>query len=249
MSEEWNAHLATRPRGFQLVPGPAPGTWELQIRTNRPTPDSLSTRFGEWLYHLRATLDGLTYALAVRDSGEDPPPKASSIYFPTFDSAEKFQQNRSRLSALDDETVGDLELIQPYHAVPNHLSNVSWWINELARLDRHRRGHAVRAFITSCRMGFREPVVGEPMFDGDVAVEVDEEHGTAIAIVTAPADLTRHEIQELVVDLDVQNIIDVPEWRHRATPPMSRSSLDFRMKYSEAWVADTVAHFEPQPST
>ncbi|WP_094680141.1 hypothetical protein [Rhodococcus sp. 06-235-1A] len=245
MSQEWNAHLATKPRGFELVHGPTPDTWEMRIKTMRPTPRSLSTRFGEWLYQLRAALDGLTYALAIRDSGEDPPPKASSVYFPIFDSAKKFQQNRPRLTALNDETVAELELVQPYRAAPDHLSNVPWWINELARLDRHRSGHAVRAFVSSCRVGFREPITGELRLDGNGAVEVNEERGTTIAVITAPPGLGRRDIQDLIVDIDVQNIIDVPEWRHRSTPPMSRSTLDLRMKYSEAWVANTLAHFRP----
>lgn len=244
MAEEWNAHLESKPREFRLVPA-ATGQWDMQIHALTPTPEKLSMLFGEWLYQLRAGLDGLAYQLAVRDSGEDPPPNPSGIYFPIFDSKTKFTKNRPRIGAMNHETVADLERIQPYHAEPSHLSNVLWWINELARLDRHRRGHAVRAHIRKFRIGVHPPAQCQIVLSGKSSVEIDEGNGTVIARVSAPANLTAPEVQELLVP-DVENVPDIPEWLNRATAPIDNSLLDFRMKYAEIWVMDAITHFQKQ---
>ncbi|MDT5258885.1 MAG: hypothetical protein QOD10_3965 [Mycobacterium sp.] len=68
-------------------------------------PVQLSTLFGEWLYLLRAALDGIVYHLAVRDSGQNPPPAERSLQFPVFldpakyDSADHRGNLRHSLSA------------------------------------------------------------------------------------------------------------------------------------------------------
>jgi hypothetical protein len=116
-------------------------------------PVRLSTLFGEWLYLLRAALDGLVYYLAVRESGQSPPPAERSNHFPIFTDVTKYDSpdHRGKLQALSDPTFAALRHVQPFNAQPDHRSNVLWWLEELARIDRHRRGHALAPHIVNAR--------------------------------------------------------------------------------------------------
>lgn len=73
--------MERHPRQFGLV-AEADTRWTFVINTIEPMPVRISALFGEWLYLLRAALDGAAYYVAVRDSGQNPPPNERSIYFP-----------------------------------------------------------------------------------------------------------------------------------------------------------------------
>lgn len=151
----------TATRRFGLLADAESGTrWTLVINTNEPMPVRISTLFGEWLYLLRAALDGVAYYAAVRDSGQNPPPNERSIYFPIKTDATKYDStgHMEALKALSNTTFADLRTVQPFNAQPDHMSNVLWWIEELARIDRHRRGHALAAHIVNVRVGLRPPL-------------------------------------------------------------------------------------------
>jgi len=128
--------MGDRPREIDVVRGETSTTWVFVVRTVIPMPVRLSVLFGEWLYELRAALDGIVYYLAVRDSGQSPPPAERGIYFPVFVDAAKYDDpnHRGRLKALSDETFALLRHVQPFNAEPDHRSNMLWWIEELARI-------------------------------------------------------------------------------------------------------------------
>lgn len=162
---------ATTP--FRLV-AVSEARWTLVIHTIEPMPVRLSALFGEWLYLLRAALDGAAYYVAVRDSGQNPPPNERSIYFPIKTDAAKYdsQGHRQALVAFSDQTFADLRSVQPFNAQPDHKSNVLWWIEELARIDRHRYGHTLAPHIVKVRVGLKPPLtlvnhhLPEPVTDG-----------------------------------------------------------------------------------
>lgn len=60
--------FAEHPRRLTALPGQNDCEWVFGVRTVIPMPIRLSTLFGEWLYELRAALDGTAYHLAVCDS-------------------------------------------------------------------------------------------------------------------------------------------------------------------------------------
>jgi hypothetical protein len=86
----WGQHVEQVPRRFNLIRSEPEGHWTVVLDTLIPMPVRLSTLFGEWLYLLRAALDGLVYYLAVRDSGQSPPPAEQSLSFPVFVDASKY---------------------------------------------------------------------------------------------------------------------------------------------------------------
>lgn len=149
----WNEYMERQPRRFRLVANTESDTrWTFVINTTEPMPVRISTLFGEWLYLLRAALDGTAYYVAVRDSGQNPPPNERSIYFPIKTDPAKYdsQGHRQGLIALSDSTFADLRIVQPFNAQPDYKSNVLWWIEELARIDRHRYGHTLAPAHPEC---------------------------------------------------------------------------------------------------
>ena len=59
---------------------------------------------------------------------------------------------------MSDTTFDLLRHVQPFNAKPDHLSNVLWWLDELARIDRHRYGHALAPHIDRVHIGVRPPL-------------------------------------------------------------------------------------------
>ena len=49
---------------------------------------------GDSLHNLRCALDHLVYAIAVHESGTEPPPDGNKLMFPITDTAKKMQSNR-----------------------------------------------------------------------------------------------------------------------------------------------------------
>jgi hypothetical protein len=58
------------------------GTGTLDVDQVEPLPEYLKLELGEFLYQLRAALDGAVYASAIQDSGRNPPQSHFPSNFP-----------------------------------------------------------------------------------------------------------------------------------------------------------------------
>lgn len=241
IGELWSEYIDRAPRRFAVEPAETPDTWTLLLRTVEPMPTRLSTLFGEWLYELRAALDGILYHIAVRDSGQNPPPAERGLMFPTFVDPTKFDDpsHRGRLQAVSDATFALLRHVQPFNAKPDHLSNVLWWLDELARIDRHRYGHALAPHIDRVRIGVRPPLTMTRDFmpQPPKAVPVDESEPLPFIEVQAPPDWDAREVQQhLDIGDAASSFLDVPEWLARCSAPMNGMDLSKRMQRCEEQV-------------
>jgi hypothetical protein len=242
----WNEYIEQVPRRFVLKPGRDDDHRIVAVETFERMPVRLSTLFGGWLYELRAALDGAVYFMAVRDSGQNPPPNVRGLMFPTFDNAAKFddKRHRGRLKALSDNSFDLLRHVQPFNAQPDHLGNVLWWLDELARIDRHRYGHALAAHADHIRVGVSSPLeVVEsylpPIPAGPIVVA--ETEPVLIIEVKAPLGWDDVEFQKhLVIDDGWSSFIDVPQWKSRTTAPLRGLTLDRRMYACEIFVLDDI---------
>lgn len=205
--------------------------WTLVINTNEPMPVRISTLFGEWLYLLRAALDGAAYFVAVRDSGNNPPPNERSIYFPIKTDPAKYdsQGHRAALTALSDSTFAALRAVQPFNAMPDHRSNVLWWVEELARTDRHRQGHALAAHIINVRVGLQPPLtlvkhhLPEPATG---RVPIDESAPMPLLDLEAPADFDELAVRE---HMDISKATENDTRCHRVGGQRLRTHVDDRL--------------------
>jgi hypothetical protein len=124
--------------------------------------NSLALELGEYAYQLRSALDGLIWDAITFTQGSEPPADANGVYFPVLVppiTSRKFEDCGFLKLPFPKQLRDWLESIQPYQAVktvghPDRgLETAIWDINDLARLDRHRRLRIVAPVITQLRFG------------------------------------------------------------------------------------------------
>lgn len=146
--DAWAAHLDTIPHtvGVEVDDD---GRGRIVFTRLREPPAKLSLILGEFLYELRAALDNALYAVAMIDSGESPPPKASALEWPICADERAWKSHRDRrLGALSAEIQDALHAIQPFQAqLPSW--NCLRILNDMARTDRHRAVHFVTSFASN----------------------------------------------------------------------------------------------------
>ncbi|SHY20070.1 Uncharacterised protein [Mycobacteroides abscessus subsp. abscessus] len=225
--------MNSSPRQFQLVGGAADGEWTLVLKTLAPMPTRLSTLFGEWLYLLRSALDGIAYHLAVKDSGQDPPPNAGQIYFPIKDTPEEYDdpKYRARMKAISSDTFDLLRKTQPFNMPFGIRAHPLWWIEELARLDRHRRGHVLAPHVVQSRVQIRDPVkLGKYHIQLDKPFPLDESADLSVLDVHAPPEFSEQQIIEhMDIEHALTGFLDVSDWQTRAAHPMDEVLFVGRM--------------------
>lgn len=88
------------------------------------------------------------YALAIFNTKRDPPPREATIQFPICESEPSFRSNEGRINPLAEKHRRWIEALQPYayDAVPGQTA--MYWVNHLARIDRHRKLQVVGGYIT-----------------------------------------------------------------------------------------------------
>lgn len=140
------------------------GTGTLDVNQVEPLPESLELDLGEFLYQLRAALDGSVYVSAIQDSGQDPPRKASSIEFPICERKEDWPKQSRKIAQLNAGRQRFIEATQPFAEPPLEASLLVLnsnrclrFLNELARIDRHRRLHTLIAGISMDQPLFELP--------------------------------------------------------------------------------------------
>jgi hypothetical protein len=115
------------------------GNGTLSIRQFSPPPSVLAIELGEWLYNLRAALDYTVYAVAIFDTKSDPPPNESVLQWPICESELSFRQNSYRIKPLSEKHRAWIEEAQPYASGSEPTHAAIYWVNHLARIDRHRQ--------------------------------------------------------------------------------------------------------------
>lgn len=201
----------------------------LYLKPTAPFPPELSILFGEWLYNVRAFLDGLLYELVAHDSGKNPPPNAGRLQFPTFKDRASFDA-KFHPKGLNERTRTMIERMQPYYATGGYTGSALWWIHELARIDRHRHGHALVWRIIKIQLESDSAVVDAARTrvcnQFDALIRDDEE----LEIATIyPVPGTKPDTNDGVnIWWTVQ--FDVPEWFQNSVRSYSSWSLDDRMR-------------------
>jgi|ERR1700734_1247347 hypothetical protein len=140
------------------------GTGVLEVDQVEPLPEIVELELGEFLYQLRAALDGSVYASAIQDCGQNPPRKPSSIEFPICEKKEDWPTQSRKIAQLNAGRQRFIELTQPFAEPPLEDSlrilnsnRCLRFLNELARIDRHRRLHTLVAAISLERPLFEFP--------------------------------------------------------------------------------------------
>jgi hypothetical protein len=109
-------------------------------------PDTLrwALLLGDALHNMRCALDHIIYALAIRQTGHDPPPKASRLMYPICSSLEVWNSKttQGRIASLNEPTRAAIEKTQPYNRVKaGQWFTPLWWLSQLNDIDKHRLPH------------------------------------------------------------------------------------------------------------
>lgn len=195
-----------------------------------PTPAALSLVFSEWLATIRSSLDNGLYAWVAAITGQNPPPQAERLQYPICTSPAEFKKQRTRLSAVPAEIVDAVEMAQPYQSPYGPESNLFYWINELARTDRHRTPHIGigRVAQHKVRIGVPEGVIAT--FDSTVSPWHAIDDRVVICRFTTSKPVKRSELHG-----DFRGVGIDPEIRAWANFNMDgrKTSLWDRMVYTE----------------
>lgn len=93
---------------------------------------------GDGMHNLRCALDLAVYELAIRASGEDPPPVARSLQFPITDSPDKWATAKRRIEPLHEEAKRVIRDAQPYERECDLVVSPLRLLRELDDADKHR---------------------------------------------------------------------------------------------------------------
>ncbi|MCQ4611863.1 hypothetical protein [Corynebacterium sp. CCUG 51687] len=209
-----------------------------------PLPARLTVLFGEWLYQLRAALDGLMYEVMVLDTSQDPPPDAGRLSYPLARTEDGFRNLVPR--KLSEKTRRLVESTQPYHATGGYRGSALWWLHELSRLDRHRRGHLLVWRVINLHVQSNSPAVDETrsrvcdQFEAFIWRDQDLE---LARIATLPGALTDGD-PGVHINWEVQ--FDVAEWVQESVASYGAWSLDDRMANAEYCVRKIIEVFRDQ---
>jgi hypothetical protein len=154
---EWGTYIDNHPWDIDLTVL-SDTEFEFFAIQREPAPAALSMVFSEWLATIRAALDNGFYAWVVAATGQNPPLQAERLQYPICTSSTEFKKQRNRLTSVPPDIVAKLEMVQPYRSPYGPESNLFYWINELARTDRHRTPHIGIGRIAThkVRIGFRK---------------------------------------------------------------------------------------------
>ncbi|MCQ9125550.1 hypothetical protein [Corynebacterium amycolatum] len=213
-----------------------------RLHATAPVPTELSLIFGEWLYQLRAALDGLMYEIVVRETKLDPPPNAGRISYPLCRSADAFASCNTY--GVSDRIRRAIERTQPYHATGGFSGSALWWIHELARIDRHRRGHCLVWRIVELQVNSNSPAIDTSRCGVcnrfEAFIRGDEELEAAWIALRRGIELNSND----GVDITWRLQFDVADWVQRIPRSYGVWSLDDRMANAEMYLSKTIELFE-----
>lgn len=226
------------------------------VQSIAPFPVELSVIFGEWLYNLRTALESLVYELAVDNTRMNPPPHARALQFPICDDPAEFPKlAKKRLRDLSDWARTGIEHTQPYHIPTGNGGHALWWLDKLAKLDRHRRHHLIEWRVTA----IDAQASPEKFIRNDHRVCDREwsfiDTATPLELVAMHRRPGSGPIEDR--DLGVRYMVqpDIPSWVDDAVPGFGRKQrLDERMSTIETAVRgiieqfrDRLDHHDPWP--
>lgn len=226
---EWADYIAEHPWDIDLSVI-SDTEFEFFAIQRSPAPAALSLIFGEWLATIRSSLDNGLYAWVAAVTKQNPPPQADRLQYPICSTPAEFKKQRSRYSAVPSEVIDALEMAQPYQSPFGAESNLFYWVNELARTDRHRTPHIGigRVAEHSVRIGVPEGITIK--FDSSLSPWQAIDDQVTICRFTTSAPVARSELRG-----DFRGVGIDPEIRAWATFTMdgTRTSLQDRMIYTE----------------
>jgi hypothetical protein len=130
------------------------------VKVKGQPPTECSVPVGDALHNMRAALDNLVYALAVKESGEEVPPFHDKIAFPIHDDPKFWKPNGQKIGAIPSRAKTIIESLQPYHRRKTPHQHPLWVLQKLNNIDKHRFLHVVGMVVSNADIDFSKSVAG-----------------------------------------------------------------------------------------
>ncbi len=133
--------------------------YSLILRINKEPPLQRWSLFvGDIVHNLRCVLDHLVYAIAIHESGQEPPPSGNKLMFPICDTSAKFRgESNRRLVTLSDSIRAAIETVQPYNRPHEKLPPLLAILRDFNNTDKHRLLHLAYSAVSLGNIGFCGP--------------------------------------------------------------------------------------------
>jgi hypothetical protein len=202
---------------------------------NEPDLERWSLIASDAIHNLRCALDHVIYAIAVFQSGTDPPPDADTLAFPICDTPERFRGARRKIRALSERVRSELEAVQPYNRAHPRLPPLLGLLRDFNDSDKHKILHVAMAQLWNANFQNVDTSVllrGEQVqlwismadvMDGaEIAAiiyprpSLDMQHRLLTSVVvsvqhrSSPLNRTRSELAEIidVLPIEVREVIE-----------------------------------------
>lgn len=179
------------------------GQGSLRAVRREPIPIELPILLGEALQNLRAGLDNCLYAVAIIDSGMNPPPGAAKLQWPIAVTPKEWGENKKRLQHLSPHLIAALHRIQPFQAEWPEW-NCLRILHDLARLDRHRSPHELGMWLEEVKGTYdKEAIRDLAVMEGPVG-----DDGIVVTFTkVSPEELSPQMLSlHIVLGVDVQGL-------------------------------------------
>jgi hypothetical protein len=135
--------------------------WALVIRLLKPA-DLLRLNLLRWtliigdaINNLRSALDHLIYAIAVYESGSNPPPDEKRLAFPICDTFGEFKDAAKRIKSLTADVRTAVESVQPYNRTHPMLPALLAILRDFNNTDKHKLLRLAYSATSEGQVSFR----------------------------------------------------------------------------------------------
>jgi hypothetical protein len=158
LKSEIKTWLDRKPYSIRNKHDPDTGRHSMILEVEGTAPfDRVSLIAGDCAHNLRCSLDHLTYALAVVNTGKTMPQSAKKIQFPIVNNPTEFDGQRYRLVDLSKQSQKFIESVQPYHKKHTELPSILQVLSVFDDIDKHRLIHVTYSANVGGKITFMKP--------------------------------------------------------------------------------------------
>ncbi len=158
--------------------------YSIFLRENEPAPLLRWTLMvGDCLNNLRSALDYLVYAVAIADTGKNPPLFEKKLQFPITSSRSEFDEvvgRRKQLGEISNPVMMVFESLQPYNRPHKTLPPVLGILRDLNNTDKHRLIRLAYGAVSKGNFGFQGAFPPDGRIIEPVANQGEVKDGTEV---------------------------------------------------------------------
>lgn len=209
----------TQPYTVSRTSDPEGGRHALIVEIKgQPPLDRLSVVTGDCVHNLRSALDNVVYAVAVEESGADPPPGFTDLQFPIADTGVKFAKQSRRIARLSAKAQSRIVAAQPYNRPHAELPPLLRLLADFDNADKHRLLNVVIANVAGGRFSFTTP--------SDQAIFIPPHVGFHFGPIKSGAEFARFTLHPPKRDIDYRYQADFVISIAHAAGPNGRTSSE-----------------------